>query len=77
VRSSSTYIERDLLQSGWLIGEQVIAKKAAAVSVKHGQGQVVLLGFRAQNRDQTHGTFKLVFNALLNGPAEQASLVTQ
>jgi hypothetical protein len=73
----STYIERDLLQSGWLIGEQVIAKKAAAVSVKHGQGQVVLLGFRAQNRDQTHGTFKMVFNALLNGPAEQASLVTQ
>ncbi len=73
----STYIERDLLQSGWLIGEQVIAKKAAAVSVKHGQGQVILLGFRAQNRDQTHGTFKMVFNALLNGPAEQASLVTQ
>jgi glutamine amidotransferase-like uncharacterized protein len=65
----STYIERDILQSGWLLGEQVIAKKAAAVSVKHGQGRVVLLGFRAQNRDQTHGTFKMVFNALLNGPA--------
>lgn len=73
----STYIDRDLLQSGWLIGEQVIAKKAAAVSVKHGQGQVVLLGFRAQNRDQTHGTFKMVFNALLNGPAEQGLRVTQ
>ncbi len=64
----STYVERDILQSGWLLGEQLIAKKAAAVSVKLGQGKVVLLGFRAQNRDQTHGTFKLVFNALLNGP---------
>ena len=30
----STYIERDILQSGWLLGEQVIAKKAAAVTVK-------------------------------------------
>src|SRR5690606_35740743 len=64
----ATYAERDILQSGWLLGEQVIAKKAAAVAVRHGEGKVVMLGFRAQNRDQTHGTFKMVFNALLNGP---------
>jgi len=32
----------------------------------------VLLGFRAQHRDQTHGTFKMVFNALLNGPSAAA-----
>ena len=61
----STYVDRDILQSGWLLGEQVIAKKAAAVAVKHGEGTVVLIGFRPQHRDQTHGTFKLVFNALL------------
>ena len=68
VQILSTYVERDILQSGWLLGEALIAKKAAAVAVKHGDGKVVLLGFRPQNRDQTHGTFKLVFNALLNGP---------
>ncbi len=61
----ATYVERDILQSGWLLGEQVIAKKAAAIAVKHGEGSVVLIGFRPQHRDQTHGTFKLVFNALL------------
>jgi hypothetical protein len=72
----TTYVERDLLQSGWLLGEQVIAKKAAAVSVKHGAGKVVLIGFRPQHRDQTHGTFKLVFNALLNGPASAAPTTT-
>jgi zinc carboxypeptidase len=67
----STYIDRDILQSGWLLGEQVIAKKAAAVSVKHGEGTVVLIGFRPQHRAQTHGTFKLVFNALLSGQANR------
>jgi hypothetical protein len=64
----STYVERDILQSGWLLGERVIANKAGAVSVRHGEGRVVLIGFRPQHRDQTHGTFKLVFNSLLTRP---------
>ncbi|MPZ21772.1 MAG: hypothetical protein GEV06_28400, partial [Luteitalea sp.] len=68
----ATYVERDVLQSGWLLGESLISKKAAAVSVKHGAGRVVLIGFRPQHRAQTHGTFKLVFNALLNGPPAAA-----
>jgi hypothetical protein len=72
----TTYLERDILQSGWLLGEQVIAKKAAAVSVKHGAGKVVLIGFRPQHRDQTHGTFKMVFNALLNGPTSATPTTT-
>jgi len=62
------YAEREILQSGWLVGERVIAKKAAAVSVRYGSGKVVMIGFRPQHRAQTHGTFKIVFNALLNGP---------
>jgi hypothetical protein len=72
----ATYVERDILQSGWLLGEQVIAKKAAAVTVRHGNGKVVLIGFRPQHRDQTHGTFKLVFNALLTGPPRSAAMTT-
>ena len=65
VETFVTFADREILQSGWLLGEGVIARKAAAVSVAHGDGRVVLLGFRPQHRDQTHGTFKLVFNALL------------
>ena len=59
------YKERDLLQSGWLIGEEHLSNLAAMVSAKHGNGQVVLIGFRTQHRSQTHGTFKLLFNTLM------------
>jgi glutamine amidotransferase-like uncharacterized protein len=61
----ATFVDRDIMQSGWLVGEEHIAKKAAVVSVGYGQGKVVLIGFRAQHRVQTHGTFKFVFNALV------------
>jgi hypothetical protein len=61
-----TYVDRNVLQSGWLLGEEAIADKAAVVSVKHGEGTVYLIGFRAQHRHQTHGTYKLVFNALVD-----------
>ena len=65
VRRVVTYIDRDILQSGWLLGEEAIANKAAMVSVDHGDGTIVMIGFRAQHRAQTHGTFKLLFNALV------------
>ncbi len=57
--------DRDLLESGWLIGEQTLAKKAAMVSARLGNGRVILIGIRAQHRAQTHGTFKLFFNTLV------------
>ncbi len=71
VRRIASYIDRDILQSGQLRGEELIAGKAAMVAVKHGRGEVVLIGFRAQHRAQTHGTFKLLFNALVSrAPAD-------
>ena len=59
------YADRDLLQSGWLVGEQTLAKKAAVVAAAYGSGRVVLFGLRPQHRAQTHATFKLLFNALI------------
>lgn len=65
VETIVSYVDKDILQSGWLNGESIIAKKAAMVSVPMGSGRVVLIGFRAQHRAQTHGTYKLVFNSLI------------
>jgi len=59
------YIDRDILKSGWLLGEKHLSNKAAMVNANHGKGQVVLIGFRTQHRSQTHGTFKLLFNTLM------------
>ncbi|MBO21269.1 MAG: peptidase M14 family protein [Rhodospirillaceae bacterium] len=69
VHRLATYPERDILESGWLLGEQTIAEKAAIAVVDKGEGTVLMLGFRAQHRAQTHGTYKLLFNALMQQPA--------
>lgn len=40
------YPERDILQSGWLIGGEKISKKIGMLVVRKGKGRVVLIGFR-------------------------------
>ena len=69
VHRLATYPQRDILESGWLLGEQAIAEKAAIAVVSRGEGTVLMLGFRTQHRAQTHGTYKFLFNALMQQPA--------
>jgi hypothetical protein len=61
----SNYAEEDVLLSGWLLGEDVIARKAAVVDTKYKNGHIILIGFRCQFRAQSHGTYKFLLNSLL------------
>ena len=67
----ANYAEKDLLMSGWAMGEKkYIAKKPAMVKATYGKGSVVLFAFRPQFRAQPRGTYKLIFNSIFEGAAE-------
>lgn len=68
----ANYAPKDLLMSGWAMGEdKYIAKKPALVKVSYGEGSVILFAFRPQFRAQPRGTYKLIFNALYEGASEE------
>lgn len=61
-----SYPEERILQSGWLIGEKYLSRKAALIEAKLGKGRIVLSGFSPHFRAQTAATFKFLFNCLLD-----------
>lgn len=54
----------NILLSGWALGKEKLAGKAALVSVPMGKGKIVLFGFRPQYRGQSLATFPLLFNSI-------------
>ncbi len=60
----SRYPTSNLLKSGFLLGEDYLFRRASIVDVKQKKGHVILFGFKVQNRHQTFGTFKFLFNAI-------------
>ena len=58
------YAEGNPLLSGWLLGEEYLAGKAAILEARVGEGSVVFFGFQPDYRGQTVMTWPLLFNAL-------------
>src|ERR1041385_1403607 len=58
------YAKENVLQSGWLRGEDRIKDKIALAEVTMGKGRVVLFAFRPQHRGQTWGTLPFIWNAI-------------
>jgi len=56
----------DILLSGWVLGEHHLAYRSNLVEVAVEKGKVYLYGMRPQFRAQARGTYKLVFNPIMN-----------
>jgi hypothetical protein len=56
----------EVFLSGYVSHPAQLAEQPAVVSMPVGQGHVVMFGFNPLHRFQTHGTFGMVWNALLN-----------
>ncbi len=56
----------DMLLSGGLVGQQALTGRAVVVDSQLGKGHVVMFASRPFWRYQTHGSFNLAFNAILN-----------
>jgi hypothetical protein len=58
------YPNTEIVASGWMKGEELMAGRAAVVEIDMNPGHLVLFGLRPQHRAQTQATFPLLFNAL-------------
>ena len=66
VRSIVMFDRDTPLKSGWAWGQHYLQGGVAAAEVTVGKGRVILFGPEILHRAQPHGTFKFLFNALLN-----------
>ncbi|MEP6704246.1 MAG: hypothetical protein ABJB34_05525, partial [Acidobacteriota bacterium] len=62
---------KQILLSGWALGAEKIAGKAALVEFTIGKGKIILFGFRPQYRGQSLATFPLLFNAISSQKSER------
>jgi hypothetical protein len=66
---AARYPRQDILQSGWLLGEDYLKDQANIVSFRVGKGYVVTYGSQIDFRTQPRATFKLLFNGMFHGPS--------
>ncbi len=66
---AARYPRENILQSGWLLGEEYLKDQANVVSFRIGKGYVVTYGSQVDFRTQPRATFRLLFNAMFHGPS--------
>ncbi|MDG2533840.1 M14 family zinc carboxypeptidase [Sphingomonas sp. HITSZ_GF] len=70
-RRVSWFEGRNLLRSGWAVGQERLAGTIVVADVDIGKGKLFVMGPEVAQRAQSYGTFKFLFNALLYGAAER------
>jgi hypothetical protein len=66
---AARYPRENILQSGWLLGEEYLRDQANVISFRVGKGYVVTYGSQIDFRAQPRATFKLLFNGIFHGPS--------
>ena len=59
------------LRSGWAWGQEHLDGGIAIIDAKVGEGRLVLFGPQILFRGQPHGTFKFVFNGIVQSVVEE------
>ena len=70
-RTVTRYPVQSPLLSGWINGEKSLYNRGAIADVPFGDGRIILIGFPAQYRAQSHGSFRYLFNAIYYGPSRK------
>jgi hypothetical protein len=63
------------LRSGWAWGQKYLKDSVTVATASVGAGKLHLMGSEVAFRGQTHGTFKLLFNALYLATAKEENAV--
>ena len=69
VKAVAWFDSKTPLRSGWAWGQQFLEGGVAAVDAPLGKGRVILYGPQILQRAQPHGTFKFLFNAIMEAGA--------
>jgi hypothetical protein len=73
IRAVAWFESETPLRSGWAWGQKYLKDSVTVASVNVGAGRLHLMGSEVAFRGQTHGTFKLLFNALHLATAGEAA----
>ena len=68
------FADDEPLRSGWAWGQHYLKGGVGVVDATVGEGKLFLYGPEVTNRAQPHGTFKLVFNGIYYGTADEVVL---
>ena len=65
LRRVAWYDSKTPLRSGWALGQEYLENGVAIVDAKIGNGRLTMFGPQILFRGQPHGTFKFLFNGIV------------
>jgi hypothetical protein len=74
VKSVASFVGKQTLDSGWAWGQEYLDGATAVAEAKVGEGKVLMMGPEVTFRGEPHATFKLLFNGVLYGNSQAATL---